>query len=101
MKKNWLTTVGGLMTALGGVPLLVATSGYTPPSWWQHLVFPLILIGILGAVITGWAAKGADEHSDQSQVNTATVVKKVEQVQEAQQKTADWKPFENSNKEQK
>ena len=78
MKSNTLVTIAGIMAALGSVPLLVATSGVTPPLWWAKLSFPFILLGIVGTALMGWAAKGADEHSTAAEVQTATVVKEVE-----------------------
>lgn len=75
MRKNWLVTVAGIMAALGSVPILVATSGVTPPLWWAHLAFPFILIGIIGTVLLGYAAKGQDEHSTAAQVQVATIEK--------------------------
>jgi hypothetical protein len=72
MKKNWLVTLAGIMAALGGVPILVASSGVATPAWWGHLAFPFILIGIIGSCLLGWAAKGEDEHSTQAQVTTST-----------------------------
>lgn len=73
-KKNSLVTAAGIMAALGSVPILVATSGVTPPSWWAHLAFPFILLGIIGTVLLGWAAKGQDEHSTEHEVIAATKV---------------------------
>jgi len=73
MRKNWLVTVAGIMAALGGVPLAVASSGITPPSWWAHVTFPFILIGIIGAALLGWAAKGQDEHSTTTETQAATI----------------------------
>ena len=73
MRKNWLTTVAGIMAALGSVPILVATSGFTPPTWWAKIAFPFILIGIIGTALLGFAAKGEDEHSTAAQVAQSTL----------------------------
>jgi hypothetical protein len=73
MRKNWLVTVAGIMAALGSVPILVATSGVTPPAWWSSLAFPFILIGIIGTVLLGYSAKGQDEHSTSAQVQASTI----------------------------
>lgn len=78
-KSSLLVTIAGIMAALGAVPVLVATAGVTPPNWWAHLAFPFVLIGIVGTVLLGFAAKGQDEHSTEAQVAEATekVVPKV------------------------
>jgi len=72
MKKNWLVTVAGIMAALGGVPVLIATSGVTPPLWWSHVAFFFVLVGVVGVALMGWAAKGEDEHSTVAQTQAAT-----------------------------
>jgi len=71
-KSSLLVTIAGIMSALGGVPLAVATSGVTPPTWWAHVAFPFILIGMIGLAVLGWAAKGQDEHSTASEVAAAS-----------------------------
>lgn len=91
VKKNGVVTIAGIMAALGSVPILVATSGVTPPTWWAHLAFPFILVGIIGTVLLGWAAKGQDEHSTEKQVETATQVAKTESAVAAT-KLAEEKP---------
>lgn len=73
MKKSWVVTVAGIMAAMGGVPILVASSGVTPPLWWPRLAFPFVLTGIIGSALLGWAAKGQDEHSTESQVAEASL----------------------------
>lgn len=83
MKKSWVVTAAGIMAALGGVPVLVAASGATIPAWWAHLVFPCVLLGILGTALMGWAAKGEDEHSTPQQVAQAGQVQAIETAKDA------------------
>lgn len=75
-KSSLLVTIAGIMAALGGIPVLVAAAGVVPPSWWSHVTFPLVLIGIVGTALLGFAAKGQDEHSTADQVQAATIEKK-------------------------
>lgn len=76
MRKNWLTTVAGILSGLGTLPVLVINSGATVPSWWAHVTFPLTLLGLLGLVLLGVSAKGQDEHSTQTQVQVSTIESK-------------------------
>jgi hypothetical protein len=61
MRKNWVTTAGGIMAVLGGLPAAVSASHVAVPLWWNNFQFPLILIGLLGVGVLGIAAKGQDE----------------------------------------
>ena len=70
MKKNWLTTVGGIMAGMTGVPVILGVSHIAIPNW---LNVALFVIGAIGTVVTGVAAKGQDEHSVQAQVQAATI----------------------------
>lgn len=77
MFKNWFTTMAGIMASMLGVPVAVTTYYATvakmgPPEWWNHVQFPLVLIGIIGTVLIGVAAKGADQHSTSAQVQAST-----------------------------
>lgn len=84
MKKNWLVTVGGIMAGMTGVPLVLGASHIAVPNW---LNLALFLIGAIGGVVTGVAAKGQDEHSTAQEVHTATVVAQVEgQIKDSQEK---------------
>jgi hypothetical protein len=73
MRKNWLTTVGGIMGGCLGVPLIVAQAGYRLPGW---LALTFVCIGAVGGVIVGVAAKGQDEHSTSAEVQAADIEKK-------------------------
>ena len=66
MRKNWLTSVGGI---LAGASTAVLTSGLTLPPTYQHFFAAL---GALGVAIVGIAAKGQDEHSTSTQVALST-----------------------------
>lgn len=77
MKKNWLTTLGGIMAGCGTLPMIISQSGYHVPNW---LGLTLVLLGGLGLVVMGVAAKGQDEHSTAQEVHTATVVAQVEET---------------------
>lgn len=63
MRKNWMTTLGGVMAGLGTLPLLATASHMALPLWWNACQFPLFLVGAIGTIIIGVAAKGQDEHS--------------------------------------
>jgi hypothetical protein len=73
MRTNLVVTIAGIMAALGGVPVAVATLVKTTPSWWTPVAFPLTLVGIIGVALLGWAAKGQDVHSTSAQVATSTI----------------------------
>ena len=92
-RSTALVTLGGIISGIGlglfGIP--VATLTYYaqvvkdgPPAWFNACIFPMILTGatfaMVGNVITGVAAKGADEHSLPEQVVAAGAKAKVEQI---------------------
>ena len=79
MKKNWLTTTGGIMAGLGTLPLLVSSSHVAFPLWWNSCQFPLILVGMIGAILMGYAAKGQDEHSTIAQVQNSSAKAEIKQ----------------------
>ena len=89
MFKNWFVTIAGIMASMLGVPVAVLSYYATiakagPPEWFtQYLQFPLVLVGILGTVLLGVAAKGADQHSTQNQVAISTAESVVAQVKKA------------------
>lgn len=72
MRKNWLTTLGGVMVGLGTLPMLVTASHAAFPLWWNSCQFPLVLVGLIGGILLGIAAKGQDEHSTVQQVQAST-----------------------------
>jgi hypothetical protein len=87
MRTNWLVTVAGIMAAMMGVPVAVAAlpSSIVIPAWWSHIAFFFVLVGIVGTVLLGWAAKGADVHSTAAQVATSTIDNpQIEQAAKAQ-----------------
>ena len=63
---NWLTTLGGL---LAGIPILVINSGLALTVQWTHI---LSIVGGVGTLLIGLAAKDAGTHSTQAQVAQAT-----------------------------
>jgi len=73
LRKNWMTTLGGILAGLGTLPLLVTASHMAFPLWWNNVQFPLFLCGAVGTIIMGLAAKGQDEHSTIPQTEAATV----------------------------
>lgn len=88
MRKNWLMTTAGIMSAIGSVPILVANSGTTHvPSWWGAASFDCLIIGAVGLALLGFAGKGQDEHSTADQVQISTI-KQAVKVEEQQQKSA-------------
>lgn len=60
--ENWKTTIGGIMTALGMIGLIAPEP--------VRRIF--VIIGSIGAVMTGASAKDKDVHSTQPQVDAAT-----------------------------
>lgn len=58
MRKNWLTTVGGIMSGFLLIPPALGTAHVSMPSW---LYVICIFVGTLGPVVIGVAAKGQDE----------------------------------------
>jgi hypothetical protein len=71
LRKNWMTTLGGVLAGLGTLPLLVTASHVAFPLWWNDVQFPLFLCGAAGTIIMGLAAKGQDEHSTPAQMQAA------------------------------
>jgi uncharacterized membrane protein (Fun14 family) len=71
--KNWVTTVAGLMSSIGGFPVALAALGYHIN---QTFSLVMAVIGLLGLALMGLAAKGADQHSIQSQIDAATATVK-------------------------
>jgi len=70
MRKNWLTTIGGIMAGFGVIPIALGAAKVAMPSW---LYVICICFAALGPVIVGVAAKGQDEHSTVSQVQASTI----------------------------
>lgn len=75
MRKNWLTTVGGIMALFTALPPAMGQANMHAPNWLNLSCF---IIGTLGMGIIGFAAKGADEHSTPAQVNQAGIVQQTE-----------------------
>ena len=69
MRKNWFTTVGGIMAGFGLIPIAFGTAHVALPSW---LYILCIFVGTMGPVVIGVGAKGQDEHSTIDQVNRST-----------------------------
>jgi hypothetical protein len=68
MRKNWLTTVGGIMSGFLLVPEAIGAAGHPMPGWLYTIC---IFVGTLGPVVIGVGAKGQDEHSTVEQVQKA------------------------------
>lgn len=58
MRRNWFTTVGGIMSGFALVPIALGTASVHMPSW---LYISCIFIGTMGPVVIGVGAKGQDE----------------------------------------
>lgn len=69
MFKNWVTTLAGVLAAVGGFPLALATMGYHLN---QTVSLVMAIIGLVGMALLGAAAKGQDEHSTADQVQAST-----------------------------
>ena len=65
--QNWLTSLGGL---LGGIPAIIIGSGYPLTPRQTQII---AIIGGVGILITGLAAKDSSTHSTMAQVQTSTV----------------------------
>jgi hypothetical protein len=64
--QNWMTTLGGF---LAGIPAIIIGSGLVlTPKWTQILS----IVGGVGVLLIGLAAKDANTHSTQAQVTKAT-----------------------------
>jgi uncharacterized YccA/Bax inhibitor family protein len=87
MFKNWVTTVGGVMAGLGTLPLVVSASHVAFPLWWNYFQFPLYLVGAIGTIILGLAAKGADQHSTATQVAIASAENEVAKVKKVDEES--------------
>jgi len=72
MRKNWFTTIGGIMAGFGVVPIAFGTAHVALPAW---LYVACIFLAAMGPVIIGVGAKGQDEHSTITQVEQSTVAK--------------------------
>jgi hypothetical protein len=70
MRKNWLTTIGGIMAGFGVIPIALGAAKVAMPPW---LYILCICFAAIGPVIVGVAAKGQDEHSTATQVAVSTV----------------------------
>ena len=85
IRKGWLVTAAGVMAAMGGVPALTWTALQAFPSmripgWWTSVQFYFVLVGVIGAALLGWAAKGADDHSTTAQVQLSSLQHPQEQA---------------------
>lgn len=78
LRKGWVATIGGILTAAGSLPTLATNSHLALPLWWNDLTAPLNLAGILGVVVLGYVAKGRDDHSTIEQIKAASVAKEAE-----------------------
>lgn len=83
MRTNLVVTIGGVMAGLGTIPMLVTASHVAFPLWWNNCQFPLILVGMLGTILMGVAAKGQDVHSTETQIQAATAKAVVANVEAA------------------
>ena len=80
MKKNYMTTIGGIMALFIGLPTVLGASHLSVPNW-MNVAF--IIIGTLGGGVIGLAAKGQDEHSDADEVAKATVINQADAMNAA------------------
>ncbi len=64
--KNWMTALGGF---LAGIPTIVISSGMALSPKWTHI---LSIVGGVGVLIIGLAAKDSNTHSTQDQVARST-----------------------------
>jgi hypothetical protein len=70
MRKNWLTTIGGIMALMGGIPIALGSAHVAMPPWFYLLC---ISCGVIGPGIIGIAAKGQDEQQKPNQVEIAQI----------------------------
>jgi len=68
--KNWLTTLGGLISAVGACLALLPKSAEVDPAWGAFVV------GV-GAAVAGVGAKSFNVHSTDEEVIKATVKEEV------------------------
>lgn len=71
--KNWMTTLAGIVTVIGGAVAVAAQPLGLNPGWG-------VLVLSLGAGFGNLAAKDFNSHSTQAEVKVATEEKKVETV---------------------
>lgn len=69
---NWITKVGGLVSGIGGLIILLPKTVEIDPGWGGFL-------SAAGGVIVGLGAKDYNVHSTETQVIQATVEKKIEE----------------------
>jgi len=68
--KNWLTTLGGIISAIGGCVALLPKSAEVDPAWGGF-------IAAVGGAIVGVGAKSFNVHSTDTEVMKATVKEEV------------------------
>lgn len=56
MKKNWLTTAGGIMAGFSGIPVLAGVSHIAIPNWINVACF---IVGAVG----GYRGRGIGQRS--------------------------------------
>ena len=74
--KNWITTLGGLIAALGGVLALLPKSVNLDPQWGAFVVG-------LGGAIAGFGSKDFNNHSTQTEVRKATIEGNIKEADKA------------------
>jgi hypothetical protein len=74
--QNWLTSLGGLISGIGGILCLLPSSLHLDPQW---SVFTIAL----GGVVVGVGAKSFNVHSTVQQTETATKEKTADDIKEA------------------
>jgi hypothetical protein len=74
--KNWLTTLGGIIAALGGLVALLPKSLELDPQWGAFAV-------ALGGAITGVGAKSFNVHSTQGEVKESTKEEVAKEIAQA------------------
>jgi hypothetical protein len=83
MRKNWFTTVGGIMAGFALIPIAIGTYAHDAgvhiqmPSW---LYLGCIILGTLGPVVIGVGAQG----QDQSPVNPDQIKQAIQEHLAAQ-----------------
>lgn len=71
-RTNTLTTIGGIMCLFTALPPAMGQANMHAPNWLNLACF---LIGTLGMGLVGFAAKGQDEHSTETEVKASTIEK--------------------------
>lgn len=75
MRKNWFTTIGGIMGGFGLIPIAVGTAARELPNahimmpGWMYLV--CIILAAMSPIVIGVGAKGQDEHPSEDQIRKA------------------------------